>query len=169
MWKIQMSARLIIFYILSRYVFNKYAANESLWNLIVPIRDHSQNMWCCFCQFFTPPYPLVTMTASSTPHHKICDSEPTIPALQKTSQNTNLICSNSFKTLSINRHYFNALLNLDLNSFPLTFSLVCCINESAAFYGDVRRSILIENIDLSSKGHIFAYMVLFCYRQGSQG
>jgi hypothetical protein len=58
------------------------------------------------------------------------------------------------------------LINLSLNSFPVRVSLVRWINESAVFHGDVRRSILIENIDLSSKGHIFASTVLFCYRQG---
>ena len=36
-----------------------------------------------------------------------------------------------------------------------------CVNKlSAVFHGDVWRSILIENIDSSSKGHIFARTVL---------
>jgi hypothetical protein len=69
------------------------------------------------------------------------------PPPPKKRQLTNLICNNIFKTVSINRHYFSALLNLGLNSFPLGFSLVRRINVCAVFHGDARRSILIENID----------------------
>jgi hypothetical protein len=56
------------------------------------------------------------------------------------------------------------LLNLSLKSFPLRFSLVCWLNGSAVFHdGNVRRSILIENINWSSEGHIRSCTVLFCY------
>jgi hypothetical protein len=73
--------------------------------------------------------PLHTSFASNRPHHKIPDSEPTTPTPKKTYlQNTNLIRNNGFKTLSINQHYFNALLNLSPNSFPLKFSVHCSIN-----------------------------------------
>jgi hypothetical protein len=43
----------------------------------------------------------------------------TVTKKNKYLQNKNLICNNRFKTLSINRHYFNALLNLCLNSCTL--------------------------------------------------
>jgi hypothetical protein len=63
------------------------------------------------------------VTAASRPHHEIRDSEPTPPPppppkKKKYPHNTNLICSNRLKTLSINRHYFNALLNLGLKQLP---------------------------------------------------
>jgi hypothetical protein len=116
-----------------------------------------------FLAIFYPSLPPCDSVWQLAVHHII--KYVTLNQPPKYSQNTNLIWNNRFKTLSINRHYFNALLNLGLNSFPLRFSLVRWINRSAVFHGDVR-SILIENIDLSSKGHIFASTVLFCYRQG---
>jgi hypothetical protein len=100
-------------------------------------------------------------------HATLCQPRSPIQKKPKYSQNTNLTCNNRFKTLpAINRHYFNAILKLSLNSFPLRFSLVCWINGSAVFHSNVWRSILIENIDFSSKGHMFTSTVLFCYRQG---
>ena len=89
------------------------------------VRGHSQNMWCCFCHFITPPYPLVAVCDSwqYTPSQNM-SSEPTTPHKKNTHKTQIYYRFKSLKTLSINRHYFNALLNLGLNSFLLRFSLV---------------------------------------------
>jgi hypothetical protein len=124
----------------------------------------SQNMWHCFCQFLPLPTPLwPCVTASSTPHHKICDSEPTPPPQKKILTKHKFNMQQQIQNVIYKSTLFQCLIKPQPKQFPTQVLVVRWINESAVFHGDAR-SILIENIDLSSKGHIFASTVLFCYR-----
>ena len=123
---------------------------------------HSQNTWRCFYPFLPLPTTLwQCVTASCTPHHNIRNSEPTTPPQKKILTKHKFNMQQQIQNVIKKSTLF--ILNLSLNSFPLRFSLVCWLNGSAVFHGNVRRSILIENINLSSTGHIFASTILFCY------
>ena len=125
-----------------------------------------------FLPIFYPSLPCDSVTASSTPHHKIRDSEPTTPPPPKKNK---ILTKHKFNTQQQiqNVIYKSTLFQCFIKPRPKQFPtqvLAGSLNNWECRipwrYQEEQQYILIENIDLSSKGHIFASTVLFCYRQG---
>ena len=123
----------------------------------IDIWRHSQNTWRCFCQLFTPS----CVTASSTPHHKICDSEPIPPPSPNILTEHKCNMQQQIQNVIYKSTLFQCLIKPRPKQFP-TQVLAGSLNKRQCRIPwrcqEEHQYILIENIDLSSKtkGHIFA-------------